>query len=252
MKLSFIYILILLSCNVLWCQIDTTKQKRHSFKMSIGIGTNLIKNENFHYVYITPPEYSDPVDKDYQITNFQTLSPTISLAYSRLLTQSKEISTYLDIESNLYLNSEKYYAKGYDIYFHFVKHGIEKTIGNYYVGFSTNLNFTLLKSLNYSKIGLFVGIGGGSNLYTRNTTELKDLVNHTYYKSTNDEFEFEAERIRVNINFGLEYRYKIGKRNFASRLYMSPQISKTQLMSNKNFDFNTRNYITFFSTAIIL
>ena len=252
MKLYFTYIIVLLNCNSLFSQKDTSKQKSYFFKMSIGIGTNIIRSENFHYLYITPPEYSDPVDKDYQITNFQTINPVINLAYSRLLFKTKSIQSFVDIESALFWNAEKYYAKGYDTYFSYNKHSIEKTISNYYSGFSTNLNLSLLKKFTNFKCGLFIGFGSGTNLFTMQKYDYTDITLNHKYKDSNSEFEFEAERIRVNLNFGLECMYKIRSSNLSTRLYTSPQISKTGIYSNKNFDFNTRNYLIIFSTSILL
>lgn len=216
--------------------------------MSIGIGTNLIRNQNFHYLYIPSPDDDYPVNRDYQITPFQTLNYTLGFAYSVKLNKGKKYNLYADVEGTFYWNAEKYYIKGTNNF----TNNIEATVANYYSGFSTNLNFTVLKNLTRSKIGFFIGIGGGSPVYFKQTAQYNDFTNHTYYKGTYDDLIYKPEIIRVNVNVGIEYRYKIGKRNFTSRLYMSPQISKTQILSNKDFNFNTRNYITFFSTAIIL
>jgi hypothetical protein len=250
MKLRFITIMIMLNIqNILYCQIDSVKQKRHFYKMNISVGSNVIKSQNFNYKYIVPDNIRDGTNKDYQITNFYTVSPTISLAYSRLLNTSKKYLMYLDVESSLYLNTEKYHAKGSEEN-NFGKSQVEFTIVNYFSGYNTSLNFTLLKDLIRTKMGFFIGVGAGSLVYRKQYIKRQNYTNNETIEGAGDEVHF--ENIQFNVNFGLEYRYMIGQRNFSSRLYMCPQISKTQLMSYKYFEFNNRNYLTFFSTAIIL
>ena len=243
------FILFLRWSDILLCQVDSVQLKKHFFKMSISLGSNLIRSQSFNYKYIVPSYIRDGTNREYHVTNFRTINPSISLAYSRLLNKSKKYLMYLGVESNIYLNIEKFHAKGSEENL-FGKSQVEFKAINYYSGYSTNLNFTLLKNLTNTKIGLFVGAGLGSLVYSKSYITGRNYTYNISLDGVGDDVHF--ENIAINVNIGIDYRYKIGKRNFSSRLYMCPQISKTQLMSYKYFAFNDRNYLTFFSTAIIL
>jgi hypothetical protein len=217
--------------------------------MNLCIGSNLIKNQNFRYEYVVPSYIRDGINKDYHITNYNTLSPNIGLAYSRLINNSRKCSYYFEVESALYLNTEKFLARGNEESF-YGKNEVEFTVVNYYSGYNISLNFSFLKNLISSKTGIFIGAGAGSLVYGKTIKKGINYTTNEKLDSSGEEIMY--ENIQLNINFGFEYRYKIRNSKLCSRLLMSPQISKDKLMSYKFFAFNNRNYLVTFSTAIVL
>lgn len=249
MRFCVFFIVVLLNCCFdLNGQNDSLYIRKHFFNMSVSVGSNFIENQPFDYKTDELSHGSDGTNVDYHIVSLYTVNPSIGLEYSRLLKNTQNYLMFADIESNLFLISEKFNVNGTAKTF-YTKSTIEEKVSNYFFGYNTNLNFSLLRKLSVNALGLFIGGGASNTFYFKSYVVGQNLTTKESLNNIGDEVQI---NITFNVNFGIEYRYRILKHNFCSRLFLSPQITKTHLASFRYFSFNNKNYLTFFSTAIIL
>lgn len=107
----FLFILSSIASQMIALEKDTlAKKEKINIYIGLGINSNLIKTNNFHYHY--DPQGYDDVMKDYDISIKRVCSPSLEIELNKKIFRKGKFNISVELKDMVWMTQEKYGVKG--------------------------------------------------------------------------------------------------------------------------------------------
>lgn len=251
-KLGFLFVLLLLNISIFAFENDSLPKKQR-MKIHLGIGANMnIKHEQPFKYYFSELNYKwDGIIKDYFIQPKNSVSPHLNVSLEKTMFKGSEIDVLYSIDDLIWMSQERYDVKGIETVNSFSR-AVTFEKRNSFINNYLGLSATILKKQLHSSYGVFVGVGGNTFIYARYASVGTNNTDNTPINRVSEGSIVSDFNLNLTFNFGLTFRYKLFRKPLSSQIFAPLLFFKGRIYSNPFFDFPNLNYLTFFSTSILL